>query len=92
MPIAAFLIAMVGPMIARIIASLGMSLIVLTGLTVAMTTIKTMVTSKIGSFPAWALQMGGLMGIWEAVGIGFGAITFVVTWHATKGFWALAKS
>jgi len=92
MNLAAFLVGLVGPLMARWLASMGLSLVVLAGLTTAVTQLKAQVISNIGGFPLVALQLGGLFGLWEAVGMLLGAATFVVTWHSTKGFWALAKS
>lgn len=92
MTIAAFLIALVGPILARIFVSLGVTLVTMVGLVAAVTTLKSLVTSNLGSLPAVALQLGGLFGLWEAIGIVFGAITFVITWRTTKGFMSLAKT
>lgn len=92
MNLAAFLVGLVGPLMARWIASMGLSLVVLAGLTGAVSQLKAQIVSNLGGMPLVALQLGGLFGLWEAVGIWLGAITFVVTWHSTKGFWTLAKS
>lgn len=92
MPIAAFLVAMVGPILTRILASLGVSLITLVGLVAAVSALKAGVMSNIGQLPAATVQLAGLYGIWTALGMVFGAITFVITWRSTKGFMALAKS
>ena len=91
MSIAAFLVAMVGPLLARIIASLGISLITLTGATIALSTLKSTITSNIGAVPSDVMGIAGLMGIWQAIGIVLGAMTFCVTWKGTTGFMALAK-
>lgn len=92
MNLAAFLVGLVGPLMARWIASMGFSLVVLAGLTAAVTQIKGLIVSNIGGLPLVALQLGGLFGLWEALGMLLGAATFVVTWHSTKGFWSLAKA
>lgn len=92
MNLAAFLVGLVGPLMARWLASMGLSLVVLAGLTGAVTQFKSQIVSNLGGLPLATLQLGGLMGLWEAVGIWLGAITFVVTWQSTKGFWTLAKS
>ena len=92
MNLASFLVGLVGPLMARWLASMGLSLVVLTGLTVATTQLKGLITSNLSGLPLVALQLGGLMGIWEAVGLLLGAVTFVVTWNSTKGFWSLAKA
>ncbi|MEO6028465.1 MAG: DUF2523 family protein [Candidatus Binatia bacterium] len=91
MTIAAFLIAMVGPLLSRILVSLGVSLITITGLTVVATTLKGQVTGAIGGMPAAVVQLGGLFGLWEAGGMIFGTITFLIAWKGTSGFMALAK-
>lgn len=90
--LAAFLVGLVGPLMARWLASVGLSLVVLTGLTATVAQLKSQIISNIGSLPAVGVQLGGLFGIWEAIGIWLGAVTFVMTWHSTKGFWSLAKS
>lgn len=77
---------------ARWLASVGLSLVVLTGLTSAASALKSQISSDLSGLPLVALQLGGLLGLWEAIGIWLGAITFVITWQSTKGFWTLAKS
>lgn len=92
MKLGAFLVGMVGPLMARWLASMGLSLVALTGLAASSTAIKSLVLSNLGSWPADALQLAGLYGCWEALGMIFGAVTFVITWASTKGFWSLAKT
>lgn len=92
MNLASFIVGLVGPVMARWLASAGLSLVVLTGLTAASGQLKSQIISDLGGLPAVAVQLGGLFGLWEAVGIWLGAITFVITWQSTKGFWTLAKS
>lgn len=90
MTIAQFLIALVGPIVARILSTLGLSVVILAGLTGAVSAIKNLVISNIGSMPAAAVGLGGLFGIWECLGIIFGAVTFIVAWKSSAGFWTLA--
>lgn len=92
MNLATFLITLVGPVAARIIAVFGVELVVLTGLAAGVSQLKTMVTSNIGSLPQVTVQLAGLLGIWTAIGIYFGALSFALTWRATKGFAAIAKT
>jgi len=92
MNLAAFLIGMVGPLVARVLVSLGVSLVTIAGLTAATAALKGYVTSAIGGLPAVAVQLAGLYGAWTCLGMIFGTITFCVTWQSTKGFWALAKT
>jgi hypothetical protein len=90
MTLAAFLVAMVGPIMARILSALGLSMVVLGGLTASAGGLKSLVISNLGSLPSAGVQLGGLFGFWEALGIVFGGLTFVITWKSTAGFWALA--
>lgn len=92
MNLASFLVGLVGPLMARWLASVGLSLVVLTGLTSAVSALKTQITTDLSGLPLAALQLGGLFGLWESLGIWLGAVTFVITWQSTKGFWSLAKS
>lgn len=92
MAFAAWLVAMVGPVLARILAALGLSLVTLTGLTTAVAGFKSTFMGMVGSLPGDAVQLAGLYGVWEACGMVLGCLTFVITWQSTAGFWKLAKS
>lgn len=87
-----FILAMVGPIAARLLAACGLSLVTMVGLTLTASTLKTVITSNLSALPAAAIGLGGLYGFWEAIGLVLGAITFVLTWNATKGVWSLAKT
>ena len=92
MTLAAFLVGMVGPLMARWLAAMGLSLVSVTGLVVAYGALKAQVITNIGGLPAKGVQLAGLFGIWEALGIVLGAFVFVMTWRGTSGFWRLAKA
>jgi hypothetical protein len=92
MNLATFLIGMVGPLAARVLLSLGLSLVSMVGLGAGVAALRTVFIDAANTMPASALQLAGLFGIWYCAGIWFGAATFVVTWAATKGAWTLAKS
>lgn len=92
MNLAAFLVAMVGPLVARLLASLGVSLVVMAGLVGAMAVLKSTMLSNLNALPSDALLLGGLLGIWQCVGMVLGAYTFCITWAGTKGFIGLAKA
>lgn len=91
MSFVAWVIAMVGPVAARMLAAFGVTLITMTGAVVSVTTLKDAVAASIGALPVGMLQMGGLMGLWEACGIWLGTYTFLLTWKTTAGFTAIAK-
>lgn len=83
---------MVGPLAARLLTALGVSLVSIGGLVAATTALKAAITQSLGSIPGDALQLLGLFGIWTCLGLVFGCITFVLTWRQTTGFIALAKA
>lgn len=91
MNLTAWLMAMVGPIIARAMVSLGVSLVTFAGVTAAVALLKSQVISNIGGLPAAAIQLGGLFGIWQGLGMVFGAITFVLAFNSTR-MWAVVKS
>lgn len=89
---ALWLVGLVGPIVSRVLLSLGLSLVAVTGATAAASTLKATILSSFGAMPSAAVQLAGLFGIWEALGVWFGAITFVLTWHAATSSWGLARS
>lgn len=91
MTIAAWLIALVGPLLARLLAALGVSLITIAGVTVALAALKSQIVSMIGSLPLAGIQLLGLYGVWQAIGIVIGTWTFLVAFKATTGWMAIAK-
>jgi hypothetical protein len=92
MNLAAFLVAMVGPLVVRLLAALGVSLITMTGATVAFDAVKNQVLGAASGLPLAAIQLAGLVGVWAAIGMLIGAYSFAMTWASTKGFMALAKA
>lgn len=92
MTLGAFLLGIVGPLGARLLTALGLTLVVTTGSVAAATSIKALVSQHIGGLPADVIALAGLMGVWESFGIVFGAVSFVVGWSASAGFVRLAKA
>lgn len=92
MTIVAFLVGLVGPLMARWLTSVGLSLVVMAGLVGAIDALKSTALSNIGGMPLDGVQLAGLFGLWECLGMVFGTLTFCVTWASTKGFWTLAKT
>jgi len=85
MPFATFLLAMVQPLIARILVTVGFSLVTFTGMTVLFDTLTAQAVSAWGGLPATILQLAGLAGIGEALSIITGAIaTRILIWQLTK--------
>lgn len=79
MNFAAFLASMAAPIASRVLMALGFSVITVTGVTLAIQQLKDMVVNNLGNAPISMLQLGGLLGAWQGLGMVFGAITFAVT-------------
>lgn len=88
MPFATWLFAMLSPMIARILLTLGFSVVTLVGMDATIGALKTQFLSYAGQIPAAGLDLALLAGAGQAMGIIFGAITTkLVLWqimNATK--------
>lgn len=81
----AALVGLTGPIVARVLITLGFSLVTITGVTVTLTTLKGYVQLNLGQAPLAIVQLAGLAGAWEALGLVFGAATFVAgLWVATS--------
>ncbi len=89
---AKMLLSLVGPVLARILVSLGVSLVTMVGLVAAVATLKATVVGKLAGLPVVTLQLGGLFGLWIILGMFFGSLTFIMAWKATKGFMAVVKN
>lgn len=74
------------PILARVLMALGMSVVTFGGLAGIVTLLKDNILTALGAAPVAALQLAGLAGAWEALGLIFGALTFTVT------YWALTKA
>lgn len=92
MKIGAFILGLIGPVMSRILAALGMSLVTMTGLAVAVDNLRGALLDGVNGMPMEALMILGLFGAWHALAIVLAAITFVVAWQTTKGFTAVVKS
>lgn len=85
MGVGAFLLALVQPIIARILVALGMSIVTFTGMAVLMEQVTQAVQTAWGGLPAAILGLAGLAGLGEGLSIVFGAIaTRVLIWQLTK--------
>ncbi len=71
--------ALAAPMAARVLMALGFGVVTIAGVALSASTIKDLVLSNLGAAPAAALQIAGLAGVWTALGMVFGAVTFTVT-------------
>lgn len=80
------LASLAGPITARVLMALGFSVVTFAGVDVAIGSVKSQILSSLGAGPVAALQLAGMSGCWEALGLIFGAMTFAVT------FWTLTQA
>lgn len=82
MNLTSWLIAMVGPVVAKILLTLGFSVVSIVGMDVVLDQIKALLLQHLQAVPAAALQVAMLAGVGEALGMLFGAIaTKLVLWQ-----------
>lgn len=85
MPIGTWLLAMMAPLTARILLTLGFSVVTIVGMDAVMTQLKAAVVTNLGAIPSAGLQLALLAGVGEALGIIFGAITTrLLLWKITS--------
>ena len=85
MSLLAGLLSLTGPILSRILAALGFSVVVVSGVDLVMGGLKDQVVSFIAQGPADGIQLAGLAGAWVALGWLFGGITFAVSyWSITQ--------
>lgn len=85
MPIGAFLLALVQPILARILVALGFSVVSLVGMQALLSTLITATQNAWGGLPSQILALAGLAGVGQALGIITGAVmTRVMIWQLSK--------
>lgn len=85
MPLGTWLLAMMGPLAARILLTLGFSVVSIVGMEAVISGIKTQLITSLGAVPAAGLNLALLAGSGEALGIIFGAITTrLLLWKITS--------
>ena len=75
------LVSIAGSVTARVLLALGFSVTTIAGATVAIDTIKGQIMDNLSSGSAAILQLAGLAGAWDALGIIFGVATFGVGFY-----------
>jgi magnesium-transporting ATPase (P-type) len=86
MNLAAFLLAITGSLAARVFTTLGLGLVVFTGLSTLLTAINTQITAQYSSIPALTMQLIQLGGGIDAISIILAAYTARVTMIALKSY------
>lgn len=77
MSIAAFLLAMVGPIVIRAIIALGFTVLTFTGVAVVVGQLVSAAQANWAAMPAGVLQLAALSGIPTGLGMVFGALAAV---------------
>lgn len=86
MPLAPFLIGLVGSLVGRVLASLGMSVVTIVGVEAAIGAAKNMLVSSVVALPADLMNLFLLAGGGIALNLILGAISFRLT------LWTIQKS
>jgi hypothetical protein len=84
--LAAWLAAMVSPLLVRAMLALGVSLVTYTGVTEGVRGLIDMAKTMYGGLPADILNLAGLAGVGEGLGIVLGALV------ARTALWVMSKS
>lgn len=93
MKIGSWLLAMMQPLIGRILTALGFSVVSIVGVTAALDQIKATLLSHLMTVPAAGLQIAMLAGVGVALGFIFGAITFrMALWQLNNSMKILGVS
>lgn len=85
MNLAAFIIALIGPVVIRTIVALGFTAVTFTGVSTLSNSLVSYAQSSWSSIPTTVLQLATLSGIPEFLGMVFGALVARVTMAAAVG-------
>lgn len=93
MPLAVWILALVQPLIARVLITLGFSIVSVVGVTAALDGLKAQFLAYASQIPAMGLQLALLGGAGEGAGIIFGACaTRLALWGIANSTRILARS
>ncbi len=84
MDLTSWLYNMVSPLVARVLASMGLSMVTIKGVDVAFDQVKGYMQTAVNSFPADLLHLGSLYGIDLGFQWVLGAVTFSLSMWAIK--------
>ena len=93
MKIGTWLLSLVQPMIAKIMLTLGLSVVTITGMEAALGQLKSLFVSSMNSLPADMLNLALYLWIGKAVGVIFGACaTKLVLWSIQNATSIIGKN
>ena len=78
--------SLAAPILARVLVALTFSVVTVAGVGAAIVVLRTQLMTALSGAQLAGLQLAGLAGVWDGLGMFFGAITFIVTW------WGLTKA
>lgn len=79
------LLSIAGSVTARVLASLGFSVVAIAGIGASVSAIRSALMSSLNSAPSAMVQLAGLAGAWDALGLVLGAVSFAVSyWGLTS--------
>lgn len=70
------------PILSRILVALGLSVVTVAGASAVIAALRSTLMSYLGAAPVAGLQVAGLAGVWQGLGMIFGAITFIMSLYA----------
>lgn len=82
--IAVWIAALLPSLVARVLAALGMGVVTFTGFTLAWVSLKTIIVNNFKGMPSDLVNLAGLAGAGEGLGIILGAITARVAFLAIQ--------
>jgi len=84
----AWVASAIGPIVARVLLALGLTIITVKGADIAFDQVKQRLFNEIGSLPNDIALIGGLFGVWEGMGLVIGAASFVVSYMMAAKFFS----
>lgn len=86
-----FIATIIGPLLAKIIVALGISVVSYTGISLAFDSLSEQVMSNFSAIPQSILQLIGLFGVGVAIKMQLAAITAVIAYKTTVGAFSKVK-
>ena len=93
MKLGTWLLAMIQPLLAKVLLSLGFSVVSIVGMDALLTTLKASLVSNINAMPSVWLEFALYLWIGKGIGIIFGALTTkLLLWTIQQGTAILGKN
>lgn len=83
------ILALVKPVLSRVLVALGLSVVTITGVDIVLSEVKGWLVQSVQGLPANAAMLAGLAGAGEALGMVLGAVSFAGTMWAIQSATAI---